>query len=806
MNDKKIMMCEEANNPFLISSWGAAAVAFFVPMVVFLIFRINLEPLINSDPKFMVGCTPMSIPQVFSGSPDHYRPLSLFFETNIGYLYRLYGDKYHFCVLAIVAILNGLLSLSIYGICFNYCKDKIASLSASFLYVFSVAGIDATWHNLFSAFMLGPLLATCIAIFAYQQFRTMNDGLRWFWLIVFIVSCLIAPWFRELGYVPAATVFLVEILCSFKKRSLFFLLPGALFAHALVPKALPAFLGWYHGPLEFVFREGNINTNIFSPLVNRMSHSGWSSLSSLIHGHTAGFVINEMPPLLWLSIIPVVVYISLPLFLRLIPQRAHGNHRWQPPPSNEEERDESMSLVGRIVLGISGILLLAVFLLSFTLGIMDPILIKHSAAKPFSLIFLMLFTLFSMLRFGLLFPVWLSVTIPSIMLLATNHEIHTAFVVLPLAIICSLYLKELFHIFLHSRIGLLRQVVTLLVVIALTVAFFDHVSNFVTSFFDLKSITTAHKRIAKWFGDNVPAHSVVFRDFDAGSDIFYMLKSSSGYKYVPTTYEIIGGSPSIPQLDIIHRARLENRKVYYMHLRTYTHDMYLPMPVEALKKRASFEVDNYGFMVDPLRFAVDQRRFPRRHIPSEWDNSYGWVGFGKDRFVWRAEIEIYELIESNLNLLYMPSLRNPTRDLLPPKEANDIPKNDWAGSNDGAWENNQDTDIIPYETFISASQDRITRAVNTAGFGIANGNSYDMIAGKRYRVSFVMTKSFGVYPSFRISEDPYGNTSPLIYHTREGRMTYTFKAPKTKSFYTVFRVDNNEQSNFSVNSFSFKEI
>jgi len=81
-----------------------------------------------------------------------------------------------------------------------------------------------------------------------------------------------------------------------------------------------------------------------------------------------------------------------------------------------------------------------------------------------------------------------------------------------------------------------------------------------------------------------------------------------------------------------------------------------------------------------------------------------------------------------------------------------------------------------------------------------------MKSGKHYQVTFVMTKTSGAYPSFRISEDPYGNTSPLVYNTTDGQMTYKFEVPKSRIYYAVFRVEDKEQTDFSISSFSFKEV
>jgi len=123
-----------------------------------------------------------------------------------------------------------------------------------------------------------------------------------------------------------------------------------------------------------------------------------------------------------------------------------------------------------------------------------------------------------------------------------------------------------------------------------------------------------------------------------------------------------------------------------------------------------------------------------------------------------------------------------------------------------SWKNNKDTALIPYEAFISKNPYNIIRAVNKSGFGIANSTYFEMIAGKSYRASFVMAKAAGVYPSFRISEDPYGNASPLVYSTRDGLMTYVFEVPKSGIYYAVFRVEDKEQTDFSVSSFSLKEV
>ena len=79
--------------------------------------------------------------------------------------------------------------------------------------------------------------------------------------------------------------------------------------------------------------------------------------------------------------------------------------------------------------------------------------------------------------------------------------------------------------------------------------------------------------------------------------------------------KLLADRPILPQLDIIQQAVAKKRKVYYIHLKTYSTDQSLPLPVNAIKKLATFEVDNFGFMLDPLRFAVDKQRYPRRFVP-----------------------------------------------------------------------------------------------------------------------------------------------------------------------------------------------
>jgi len=655
-----------------INNWVPAVIAFLVPMVIYFIFRINLAPLFNFDARTVVGSSNVALTSVFSGSPYAYRPLSVFLETKIGYLYKLFGSKYHAEVVAVVSLLNGLLSFLIYKICANYSRNKFAGLLASFLYMFSVAAIAATWHNLFSAFMLGPLLTTCGAIFSYQQFRSTTNGWRWFWLAVFIISCLIAPWFREMGYIPAATVLIVELSRSFRKFSLFFLIPGVLSLHALLPKALPAMFGLYNGPVKFMFSEGNIGTNIFSPSLNSVTESGlWGLLSTLICRNRAGFIINELPPLLWLCIIPFIAYTTVVSLLDFLRRRSCRKNKYQSPPATRGEGPKLVSWPLRIVCWFSGSIVLILFL--FLLHSMLAINIVDSAIVRFlPFIFLMLFMFFAALRFGSLFSVWFMVTIPSLMLLGSNEEIHTAFAIPPLAIICSLYFVELIRCLSNLRKSVLREIFTISTGLVFTLALLDHSSNIAMSFLAVQSINTSHQRISCWLKDNTQGRAVIFTDFGAAADIFYLLKpADQGYKFEPTSYEIIGGSPDTPQLDIIHRAIADGRKVYYIHLKTYSRDQYLPLPIDALKKCITFEVDNFGFMLDPLRFLVDKHRFPRRFVPSEWDNSYGWVGFGKNRFIWRSEIEIYELVGSNAGKLDISSFKNPNRWSLPPKEAGD---------------------------------------------------------------------------------------------------------------------------------------
>jgi len=110
-----------------------AAIAFLVPAIIFFVFRFELFPIFNSDATFVFAAQDIDLSTAFSYRFNNmnFRPLSVFLEMRIGYLYKAYGEQFHTIVVSIVALLNGLLSLLVYEICFNYSRSRSTSLLAS---------------------------------------------------------------------------------------------------------------------------------------------------------------------------------------------------------------------------------------------------------------------------------------------------------------------------------------------------------------------------------------------------------------------------------------------------------------------------------------------------------------------------------------------------------------------------------------------------------------------------------------------------------------------------------------------------
>ena len=223
---------------------NAAVFSFLFTAIVFAIFRSGQYPFISLEWYTLSNSPIYTELNIFNFLDQKYyfgnfRPLNRLVAGQIGGAYREYGLGFYWMWIPVYSLLVGLLSALIFGIAHIFSRKILTGLLAVFIFTFSIANIASTWHNIYWAFFLAPYILICSGIFAYLRYR--QSGTAWPWLPLFAASCLLAPWFREIGYLPAAVVFGVELVRMIHKRSFFILLPGALLAHALFPRAIPIF-------------------------------------------------------------------------------------------------------------------------------------------------------------------------------------------------------------------------------------------------------------------------------------------------------------------------------------------------------------------------------------------------------------------------------------------------------------------------------------------------------------------------------------------------------------------------------------
>jgi len=644
-----------------LSTAQAAFLAFAVAAIIFFVFRIGLFPIAEHDAR-AAGGGPHIFDQstgIFSAERNlkDYRPLGYYLMYEIGNLYAHYNDLYHPYVVFLASLLNGLLSLLIFGICHHQTRSTAISLAASFLYVFAGAGIVSGWLQLFGATMVPIHLAILGSIFSYLKFRTAPKPVCWYWLIPFVVLCVIGPWFRESAYLGPAVVLIVELFRLPKTRSPFIFFAALLVAHSIAPNALTSLLGLYTGPVTFMFGQATVS--------QYLGTVSWSQFA-------AGRVINEIPPLLWAVLLPVIAW-SAAQTLPKVFSRTFWNNLTEAQPFinlSHDENVKSRNLPIGIIIGVT------VFLLN--LYLIHPIFrIDLGAPLPLFLPFLFLISLafFTALRFGLLFPIWLLGALPPLILVNGFGPRMASVAVVPLAIICALYIGELFQLLSKIPKNKIRNLIYSFHYVALALVVMDHLGNAPSSFLALKNLNTGHRAIGNWIRHNVPKGSTIFGDFGAHTDPFFLTGGPDlTYVHRPLgAYKLLGFAPDTPQLETIQKAIEQEQDVYYLNLASYSTDYPGPLPVKAMKRLATFRINNLRFELDPLRRFIDKTRSGRSLIHGEWDNTYKWLGWGADPSIWKAEINIYQLDMSKAKTLTESSFFDLARSAVP-REAGQIPQ------------------------------------------------------------------------------------------------------------------------------------
>ena len=175
----------------------------------------------------------------------------------------------------------------------------------------------------------------------------------WYWLVPFVVLCVIGPWFREYTYLGAAVVLMVELFRLPKTRSLFIFFAALLVAHSIAPNALASLLGLYTGPVTFIFGHETVSQYLGTDV-------SWSQFfNDKTRKDAAGRLINEIPPLLWAVLLPVIAW-SAAQTLPKVFSRAFWNNLTESQPFinlSHGENVKSRNLPIGIIIGVTVFLL-----------------------------------------------------------------------------------------------------------------------------------------------------------------------------------------------------------------------------------------------------------------------------------------------------------------------------------------------------------------------------------------------------------------------------------------------------------------
>jgi len=116
-----------------------------------------------------------------------------------------------------------------------------------------------------------------------------------------------------------------------------------------------------------------------------------------------------------------------------------------------------------------------------------------------------------------------------------------------------------------------------------------------------------------------------------------------------------------------------------------------------------------------------------------------------------------------------------------------------------SWTNNA---TFPFETLTSSGAD-LTSAINTAGFGIANSNTFWLNKGATYIFQWFITLSSGTIPGFVISSNA---TGPAVGTCVAGNNIYMFTSGADDNFYFSLRTETATATNFASTQINVKQI
>ena len=524
-------------------------------------------------------------------------------------------------VVMITGILFALLALTVFLLAEIVIGSIPWALTATTMTLLATSTIAAS-VTLFSLPYLFVPIVMGMAFYAYLKFKQTGAPA---WLLLVSLCALIGPWFREFAAVIPFIILACEIMTTAARRSwLVIILCFIFIGHSVYPSFITWVLGINNGIVTGVFQQANTQA--------QMSGANPGNL---------GILFVQFPPSFWLLAIFAILWW---LWRRLGPNPSKQDFISLPGWIQRFSIPNFSSLSGRARLIIITLFLLTAlaFIKAFFIsGSSVPFpMIRLDKIWGLSIIFFVLIGLFSF-RFGALPPIYFAATFMPFLWIRLA-EVHMAFTLPPLAIILTLWIRELFQGLTKAEL----QKTKLAAVLLLALAIGDQGLNYQASLSVQQRLVVANQALADWITKQTDRNSIVISNFYNYTDVYYY----SGNYFDP--FESVENNPLGPTRTVHHDKQMQDlladnwtlRDIYFLQgdhdffdwQRGYHSHKWVNNPPGKIRKLKEFPVKAYYYYIDPLKYFI-----PRNFVSflgyMDWSTDYY---FDNDKLPFRRLVDV----------------------------------------------------------------------------------------------------------------------------------------------------------------------
>ncbi|MEW6386040.1 MAG: hypothetical protein AB1491_00770 [Thermodesulfobacteriota bacterium] len=477
----------------------------------------------------------------------------------------------------------------------------------------------ATIVSVYTLFSLPYLLVTIFMVTALYAYLQYKDSGKWVWLAAYLLLGVLGSWTREF---PAAVPFIVgaaEILTYQGRRSLITLAASALLsAHCLYPAFLPWLVGLNQGRVFGLLAMGKTQ-------FHTVAIPNWD---------LSGFVYVQFPPVLWLLTV-MAILLSIWRWQGTAEGTRNASLSWwaglllRMVPASEKARQ----VLKILAIWLTGAVTLA-FIYVFYVGNAGLQHFMYLRWGPAFLLFPVMVALAS-LRFQVLAPVYFLALLLGVMRVRVA-EIHLTFLLPPLAIMLTQWVRELFLMLKENRDIWPRRLALTAVALLFGIGLADQLLNLPATSLIQKELVKKNQEMGLWLKNHLPKHSILIANFFYYTDLYYY----SDRHFDP--YESVENNPFGPAKVIFTDNQMENllkrnegiRPVFLMEAehpylsgyQNYHSHKWVRNPPGKLEKVAGFSLRQSYYYADPLKFFTPRYwiSFPGYmdwFIDYWWDNS-----------------------------------------------------------------------------------------------------------------------------------------------------------------------------------------